>query len=266
MKNILLITTGILASIFINTGCGSSQKITGATTQGSETLYQGEWKLTAVQGSVVPENSRASLAFTPAQVNRITGHTGCNRMNGSFERSGTNRIKFSPLAVTKMACVDNGIGAIENKFLDALAKADSWSISEGQLLLQNGNTVLAKLRAQKTPGKEEQQLNGAWELNYISGPKIAFEGLFPDRKPLIVFDFPKTEVTGNGGCNGYSAQVKVAGNTISFGDALSTLMACEGNGEPVYFKTLKTVTGYHIDGDTLTLLMGDIAVMRFVKK
>lgn len=133
-------------------------------------------------------------------------------------------------------------------------------------MLQNGNNLLATLRPQKTPSKEELQLNGAWELNYISGPKISFEGLFPNRKPLLVFDFPKTEVTGNGGCNGYSAPVKVAGNTISFGDALSTMMACEGNGEPVYFKTLKTVNAYRIDGNTLTLLVNDIAVLRFTKK
>jgi len=43
-------------------------------------------------------------------------------------------------------------------------------------------------------------------------------------------------------------------------------MACEGNGEPVYFKTLKTLTSYSGDENTLTLIMGDIAVMRFTKK
>jgi hypothetical protein len=44
------------------------------------------------------------------------------------------------------------------------------------------------------------------------------------------------------------------------------MMACEGNGEPVYFKTLTTVTKYSITGNTLTLLMDDIAVMRFSRK
>jgi heat shock protein HslJ len=119
---------------------------------------------------------------------------------------------------------------------------------------------------QKTMTREELKLNGSWELNYISGPKIAFEGLFPNKKPLIVFDLPKAEVNGNGGCNGYSCKVKVDGNKISFGDALSTMMACEGNGEPLYFKTLKTVTAYSITDNILTMLMDDIAVMRFIKK
>ena len=114
--------------------------------------------------------------------------------------------------------------------------------------------------------REELTLNGAWELNYISGTKIAFNGLFPNKKPLIVFDLPKPEANGNGGCNGYSCKIMVDGNRISFGDALSTMMACDGNGEPLYFKTLKTVTAYSITNDTLTMMMDDIAVMRFTKK
>jgi hypothetical protein len=44
------------------------------------------------------------------------------------------------------------------------------------------------------------------------------------------------------------------------------MMACEGNGEAVYFKTLKTVTAYSISDNTLTIIMGDIAVMRFTRK
>lgn len=112
----------------------------------------------------------------------------------------------------------------------------------------------------------EKLLNGAWQLNYISGPKIAFEGLFPHKKPLLVFNFPKQEANGNGGCNGYSVPVKVEGSNISFGDALSTMMACEGNGEPLYFKTLKTVTEYRIENNTLVLFMNDVPVLRFSKQ
>ncbi len=112
------------------------------------------------------------------------------------------------------------------------------------------------------------KLNGIWELNYISGPRIAFDGLFPKTKPTIIFHLPDTLVTGNGGCNGYSCPVRLNGNKISFGDALSTMMYCEPGGEQVYFKTLKSVNSFNVseDAKTLTLIMGDIAVMRFAKK
>ena len=40
-------------------------------------------------------------------------------------------------------------------------------------------------------------LQGNWELNYISGKKIAFEGLYPDKRPQITFDVVKNQVNGN---------------------------------------------------------------------
>ena len=35
-----------------------------------------------------------------------------------------------------------------------------------------------------------------WELEYISGPRIAFEGLFPEKKPQITFDQETQKVSG----------------------------------------------------------------------
>ena len=45
-----------------------------------------------------------------------------------------------------------------------------------------------------------------------------------------------------------------------------TKMACPGEGEAIFFSTLKKVNKYTITGDTtLNFLMGDIAIMRFTK-
>lgn len=263
MKNFVL--TAIIGAL-ITAGCSNSKKSTNTAVINIEDLYQIEWKLSELQGATVPANSKASLGFTAGEPVKVSGNTGCNRMTGTVELSKTGTIQFSPLATTRMACIDNGIVELENNFLAVLANSNSWRLNNNELILSNGNTVLAKLENHKAPITQEASLNGAWELNYISGTKIAFEGLFPNKKPTIIFDLAKEEVNGNGGCNGYSCKVKIAGNAISFGDALSTMMACEGNGEPVYFKTLKTVTAYSISDNTLTMIMGDIAVMRFSRK
>ncbi len=268
MKSTIL-SAAAFTLIAAMSSCDNSKKIpavTESSSTGSEALYQSEWKLTEVQGQMVPSESKAMFALTPGQPNKVSGSTGCNRMNGSFELSGTNTIKFSPLATTKMACLDDNKNATEQKFTNALTQATTWGIVDNMLELKNGDVMVAKLKAQKPASVEELKLNGEWELNYISGAKIAFDGLFPNKKPTIIFDFPKAEANGNGSCNSYSVKVKVDGNKINFGDALSTMMACDGNGEPVYFKTLKTVNSYNITGNTLTMIMGDIAVMRFTKK
>ena len=38
---------------------------------------------------------------------------------------------------------------------------------------------------------KDQELYNAWELEYITGPRITFQGLFPDMKPKIQFTVSK---------------------------------------------------------------------------
>ena len=122
----------------------------------------------------------------------------------------------------------------------------------------------------KSTVKSTTSLGGTWELNYITGPRIAFDGLYPDKKPTISFDSKENKVSGNNGCNQYFGALKVEGNKINFKDAKMgmTMMACPGQGENVYMKTLEKVDSYSIsqDGKTLNFIMGDIVMMRFQKQ
>ncbi len=108
-------------------------------------------------------------------------------------------------------------------------------------------------------------LNGTWELNYISGPRIAFDGLYPDKKPFITFDVANKKINGNTSCNNFNGPFKADGATIDFTSPLAmTRMFCQGEGEATFVKTLEKVTSWSIpEENTLNLIMGDIAVMRF---
>lgn len=114
------------------------------------------------------------------------------------------------------------------------------------------------------------KLDGTWEFNYISGPKIAFEGLYADKKPTIVFDLKENQVSGNGSCNSYTGKWSIDGNKIDFTQPMViTKMICgDGQGEQTYMNTLQKITSYTItdDGKTLNLISGDIAIIRFGKK
>ncbi len=109
--------------------------------------------------------------------------------------------------------------------------------------------------------------DATWELEYISGPRIAFEGLYPNKKPQLTFDQKETRVYGNNGCNGYSAPYTLSGKSLTFGEAgPTTMMFCEGGGEQVFLKQIKQITSYAIDKDgKLNLIQGDIPMMRFKK-
>jgi heat shock protein HslJ len=113
----------------------------------------------------------------------------------------------------------------------------------------------------------KSELKGNWELNYISGTRIAFQGLYPESKPSMTFDLVKNEVNGNTSCNGFISKITVDGNKISISEpGPMTMRYCEGGGEKPFLEMLKKITSYNVNGDTLTLIQGDIAVMRFNKK
>jgi len=123
-------------------------------------------------------------------------------------------------------------------------------------------------KAVATSGSDS--LEGNWELTYISGPRIAFEGLYPNQKPNITFNLKEERVMGKNSCNNYSGKIKVEGSKITFDDQgmISTKMFCEGEGENTYMNTLGKINGYSIsdNGKTLSLLTGDVAMMRFERK
>lgn len=112
------------------------------------------------------------------------------------------------------------------------------------------------------------QLSGTWELNYISGPRIAFNGLYPGQKPTIKFEVTEKRFSGNTSCNSFSGALIADDSTVNFTKPFAmTRMACPGEGESTFLEMLKKASSYSITGDTtLNFMMGDIAIMRFHKK
>lgn len=111
------------------------------------------------------------------------------------------------------------------------------------------------------------KLGGMWQLNYISGPRIAFNGLYPGKKPELLFNLQEKRVNGNSSCNSFSGKLIADDTSINFNEPMAvTKMACPGEGETIFFEMLKKVNKYSISGDTtLNFMMGDIAIMRFNK-
>ena len=105
-----------------------------------------------------------------------------------------------------------------------------------------------------------------WELEYISGPRIAFDGLYPDKKPEISFDKTTKKVNGNNSCNGYSADYAITDNSISFGDPGPTTMMFCGEGEKVFLNMMKKINTFSFDQNgKLNLMIDDVPMMRFKK-
>ncbi len=257
----------MLACLMVQAACNPSKKGTDSHSGDTTMVITGKkWKLTELYGKPVADAINGKMPFLQLDTtdSRYTGTAGCNGMGGEFTLSGSNGIAFSRGMSTMMACEEMWV---ETELGKALLEADNFTVNGDTLSLNKARMApLARFRWVKEEEAAASQLNGTWEVDYVSGPRIAFEGLYPDKKPTITFNLPDTRATGTGSCNQYSTTFVIEGNAIRFADAASTKMACEGNGEAVFFKTLKTVDKYSVAGGTLNLIMGDIAVMRLQKK
>lgn len=115
--------------------------------------------------------------------------------------------------------------------------------------------------------RANKALIGSWELEYITGPRISFEGLYPNKKPEVNFDGEANRVSGNTGCNSFNGGYVMEGGKFAFsGNMAMTKMFCEGNGERVFTETMGKVNAYKLDGDLLSFYDEDIELMRFRKK
>jgi heat shock protein HslJ len=133
------------------------------------------------------------------------------------------------------------------------------------LILVSISTLTACNMMKKNQSADK--LTGTWELNYITGVRIAFNGLYPNAKPNLNFKAPFTEVNGNTSCNGFSTKLELNGNKMIISQpGAMTMRHCEGEGEQRFIQMLKKVNAYTVEGNTLTLLENELPVMKFTKK
>jgi len=111
-------------------------------------LIETYWKLTELMGEPIvmtPGTKKEMHMVIKKQDNLVNGNGGCNSFTGSYTVLEGNRISFSKLAGTKMACIDM---EKETTFMEALQKADNYAIQGKILSLNKGRMApLAKFEA-----------------------------------------------------------------------------------------------------------------------
>ncbi|MBO9516149.1 MAG: META domain-containing protein [Variovorax sp.] len=133
---LVLMAAGLLA------GCGSGISL-------DEPIEGPVWRLEQLGGETVAPGSdpqRDPQLQFDRRNGRVSGSGGCNRVTGSFERSGSS-LKMSQLASTRMACADPARGASEAQFFAALQATTSYRLqgASRMSLLDSGGRTLAVL-------------------------------------------------------------------------------------------------------------------------
>jgi heat shock protein HslJ len=147
--------SSILAFVFIAgvfAGCKSTQKSPTVPQQSTPPptteMQETHWRLTELMGKPVLMNEKMKKEIyivLKKDENSVLGFSGCNTIMGKYELMEGNRITFSAMASTMMACPDL---AIETEFNKMLSTVDNYSINGTVMMLNKARMApLAKFEA-----------------------------------------------------------------------------------------------------------------------
>ena len=92
------------------------------------------WQLTELNGKAVAVKEGGRVPHLILKDDRAIGNGGCNNFSGSYElNEATGRIRFSKVAATQMACLED---TYEGEFFRVLNEADNFS-TDGRTLSLN---------------------------------------------------------------------------------------------------------------------------------
>jgi len=134
-------TTVICIFLFIS--CKSVQTTTNIN-QNTSNIVEKRWKLIELNGKELKTEGQTPEIFfiLNNKDNRVTGNGGCNSFSGSYTLSEGNRISFSALVSTMMACMNM---EIETQFYKVLEAVDNYTVKDNILSLNKARMApLAK--------------------------------------------------------------------------------------------------------------------------
>ncbi len=195
---------------------------------------------------------------------RVSGSAGCNTYAASFD-AGDGKLTTGRAISTMMAC-EPSIMAQERTFLKNLQAAASYKLDGEQLAIADaqGKTLLV-FQAVKPP-----VLTGAtWLMTSYNNGRGGFQSALAGVEVTAIFREDGT-LSGNSGCNTYSAAYTVDGNSIDIGPARTTRMMCEQPvmaQETAYLKALEKAATFRMERTRLVLRdAGGAAMAAFVQK
>lgn len=246
----------LLVAVISLTACSTSKNSKDMKAE----LFQ-KWDLKVLNNDLVT-GKFANPVYIEFQKDesKVNGSAACNRFFGTYTLNGKSLV-FSPFGSTRMYC-DEESNKLESEFLQAMTKVTGYKIENKTLILLNNNEEIARFHESNAV---PDAMAGTWDLVYITGRRIAFEGLYPEKKPQITFKMGSNELTGNTSCNSFTAAFNNKPNEKLFNPGAMTLKACPGEGEQAFMEQFKRVDSWEISGDTLTFIAEKIPNMKFVK-
>jgi heat shock protein HslJ len=243
-----LLLTALLLAVTL-TACGDSS--------GSGSLTDTDWTLETLGGAEALDDAQATMHL--ADNDELSGSASCNRYVGTWETGDDDALTLSPGGMTMMACPEP-IMSQEQAFMAAMTNTASFSRDGDELTLRNeaGDdlAVLQELETADLVGTD-------WVATFYNNGAQAVVNVLQGTTITAVFN-DEGSVSGNSGCNTYGADYEVDGDSITIGQPISTLIACDQpimDQEFAYLQALVQATTFELGEDTLTLHAADGALL-----
>jgi heat shock protein HslJ len=148
VKNLQHLVMALIAAIILFS-CNSSKKSTATTLPADYNypLTETYWKLTELMGQPITTeaNRKEMFLMLNTEGTRVHGNAGCNSFMGGYTLQEGNRLSFSQLAGTMMACPDM---EKEQQFMKLLGTVDNYAIKGNALSLHKARMApLARFEA-----------------------------------------------------------------------------------------------------------------------
>lgn len=216
-------------------------------------IWQWMGTTTPVEQITVADPSRYTITFFSDGTAGIKAD--CNSVTATYTVDGSS-IAITPGASTLMACPEDTQDAL---YLQQLGAAAVYFFQGNELFIDLfASSGTMRFTAQGTTSTTEAiPTTPAGQTFRVTsfGPAGAVTPVLQGTTITAVFDTASGTVSGNGGCNSYSATLNTADGGWSVGPIASTAMACEEavmNQEAAYLAALQASNAYQWEQQRLS--------------
>ena len=229
--------------------------ISGFTMASDPELEDSRWQLShyldesTVMAPVLAEVV-VDILFAEA---RVSGSAGCNSYFGGYNAGPDDRLTLSErMGSTLMAC-DPPVDRQEQRYLALLARVAAYRLeAESLVLLDQEHRPILQYQAARPATLE----NTRWQALGINNGRGGLVSSATTHLSSALF--ANGRVSGNAGCNSFSAVYELEDGIIAIGPAMATRKYCatsEGSMEQEgqYLRALEQVHSYRLGADGLEL-------------
>lgn len=217
----------------------------------------GHWIVDKVNNEAIDMDGRVFINLD-MEGKKMSGNSGCNRMNAKIQLGGKDKITFGPVASTRMMCEHMDV---EGKVLAAVSQVRSFEYADADgkksvvLKNENGEQVLSLVS--KDAYFTAANMDGDWTIFSVKGEEL--QGM--ENVPTISFETAEGKVYGNLGCNRCNGAVvfdEKDASKVKFDKMATTMMFCQDmEKEDAIKAALGAVVSFEFDDEANLLLKAE---------